>query len=325
MAEFSQTHDRNAGRELAYFWGIGDLHYRTIPSWYEFQTQRFALMFADLRELWRAEGDPMCCVSPGDLIEICTEENYTLARATLQEQLGAIPLYPGVGNHEYFDPAGSSDPATRAQMFTSFWGKPLRYSWQVGDIVCIMLDYPNPALLADPLMVFISQETLSFLDEQLQIHDDKPAVIFLHCPLFNTVLSRDPEQQRDYNSLRHFFSPENSQEVRAILARHRNARLFISGHTHSGWEAPNLVVTEHFAEHDVTFVNLMSPWYTGRHKGFKLSEDLTSSTYTPDEPDVIPSFAFHLYQEQITIRVRDHRTRQWLKAWTIPIHTLSSL
>ena len=111
----------------------------------------------------------------------------------------------------------------------------------------------------------------------------------------------------------------NSREVRDILARHSNAFLYFSGHTHSGWEAPNLVCTEQLGGHPVTFVNLMSPWYTGTHKGPRLSADGTTVTSTPDTPDVVLTFAVRVYPDQAIIRVREHRTRQWLKHWVIPL------
>ncbi|HEY4034912.1 MAG TPA: metallophosphoesterase [Ktedonobacteraceae bacterium] len=307
-------------RELLYFWAIGDMHYRAIPAWNEFHTQRLAPLFEDLHEIWLQEGIPAFCVSPGDLVETGTVENYQVAKVSLAKQLGNVAFYPGIGNHEYH--ILDEEPTALVQTFTDIWDKPIRYSWQAGKVVCIMLDYPNPATLADPKHIYISQETLAFLDETLTANADRLAVIFLHCPLYNTVLDRDPEQHRDYNSLQNFFSPDNSQEVRAILARHRNAFLYISGHTHSGWEAPNLVLTEKLGEHPLTFVNLMSPWYTGKSKGPRLSPDHQSLSYIPDEPDVVTSFAIRVYHDHATIHVREHLTRQWLKEWHVPFHYL---
>jgi len=305
--------------ELLYFWAIGDMHYRAIPAWNDFHAQRLAPLFEDLHEIWLQEGRPSFCVSPGDLVERGTVENYQLAKASLAKQLGNVPFYVGIGNHEYSDP-DEEYPKGMAQRFTDMWGKPIRYSWQVGEIVCIMLDYPDPSTLADPGHVYISQETLAFLDETLTANADRLAVIFLHCPLYNTVLDRDPVQHRDYNSLQNFFSPDNSQEVRDVLARHRNAFLYLSGHTHSGWEAPNLVVTEELGKHPLTSVNLMSPWYTGTHTGPHLSPDHRSLSYVPDEPNVVTSFAVRVYRDHATIRVREHLTRQWLKEWHVPLH-----
>ncbi|MBV9257224.1 MAG: metallophosphoesterase [Ktedonobacteraceae bacterium] len=303
-------------QELLYFWALGDLHYRTLKAWNEIHTQRLAPMFEDLQALWQEEGKPAFCVSPGDMVETCAPENYRLARIRLESQLGIIPFYAGIGNHEYYGPEGE-DPETMADTFTTMWEKPLRYAWVAGNVACIMLDYPDPHTLAEANKVYISQETLNFLNDALKEFAAYPAVVFLHCPLHNTVLDRDPEQHRDYNSLQSFFAPENSQEVRNILARHKNVCLYLSGHTHSGWEAPNLVTTEYLSDHSVTFVNLMSPWYTGRYKGPHVDAD-GSVQYIPDEPDVLPTFAIRIYRQRISIRVRNHHTRQWLKEWGVP-------
>jgi hypothetical protein len=301
-----------------HFWAIGDLHYYDVPAWHAFHQQRLAPLFDDLRTLWHSD-TPFFCASPGDLIETCAIKNYELARGSLAEQLPAsVPFYPGVGNHEYHNPDGE-DPDTLADAFATAWQKPLRYSWANADVVGIMLDYPSPFPSGDPVHVFLSDETLAFLDETLSTYADRPAVIFQHCPLYNTVLDRDPKHFRDFNSLQHFFSLENSAQVREILARHTNAHLFISGHTHSGWQAPNLVVTERLGDHQVTFVNLMSPWYTGTHTGPLLNDDQSALTYIPDQPDVIVSFSFEVYDDHTTIRVREHRTRQWLQSWDIPL------
>ncbi|GLV57974.1 hypothetical protein KDH_48080 [Dictyobacter sp. S3.2.2.5] len=310
--------DEHIREPICTFWAIGDLHYRAIPAWHQIHTQRLTALFEDVRELWQQEGHPAFCVSPGDIVDTCALENYQVARDSLQVQFGALPFYPGVGNHEYHGPDGE-DPARMGETFTSVWGRPLRYSWQEQGMVFIMLDYPDPMTLEDPQRVYISPQTLAFLEQTLQEHAGQPAVIFLHCPLHNTVLDRDVEKHRDYNSLQHFFAPENSAEVRAVLVRQQNSCLFISGHTHSGWEAPNLVLTEQAGDHPVTFVNLMSPWYTGTHTGSRLSDDRQSMRYIPDDPDIVPSFSFHLFADHALIRVREHRSRTWLKSWEVPL------
>jgi hypothetical protein len=304
-------------QELLYFWAIGDLHYCTIPAWHELHTKRLSLMYNDLHALWSGEeGSPAFCVSPGDIVDTCFIDNHQLAKKSIEEQLGSIPFYPGVGNHEYYGPNGE-DPALMAPTYTQTWEKPLRYSWQTGETICIMLDYPDPLTLENSKYVYLSEEALAFLDTTLTAHANLPAIIFLHCPLYDTVLDRDPKRHRDYNSLQHFFSLENSKEIRAILARHTNACLLFSGHTHSGWQAPNLVKTEQLGQHPVTFVHLMSPWYTGTHTGPSLNKGRV--TYVPDTPNIIPTFAVRLFPEQALIRLRDHQTQKWLQEWRVPL------
>jgi len=308
----------NITEQQLYFWAIGDLHYRTLPNWHELHTRRLSPMFQDLHTLWKSEGQPEFCVSPGDMIETCAPENYQLARTTLEAHLGKIPFYPGVGNHEFHAPDGEDTTALEATFIAS-WEKPIRYAWTNGKVACIMLDYPNPFTLAKEQEVYISQETLTFLDTTLTAFANSPTLIFLHCPLYNTVLDRDPINHRDYNSLQHFFAPENSQEIRDILARHSNACLYFSGHTHSGWEAPGLVCTEQLGGHPVTFVNLMSPWYTGRGTGARPGPTPQTFNYVIDTPDVLPTFAVRIYRHQASIRVRDHLSKQWLKEWLVPL------
>ena len=308
--------------ELLYFWAIGDLHFRALPAWNEVHAQRLAPMFEDLHTLWQEEGKPAFCVSPGDLVETCALENYITVATSLNEKLGDVPFYPGVGNHEYFAPDGE-DFTKMVQTFNKVWQRPIRYSWTINGVTCIMLDYPNPYTLKNPDYIYVSDETLAFLEETLTRNADNPAHVILHCPLRNTVLERDAVAHTDYSSLENFFSPENSQEVREVLANHKNACLCFSGHTHSGWEAPQLVVTERLGGHPMTFVNLMSPWYTGTKTGIRLSEENTKATYVPDAPDVIPTFAVRMYRDKVTIRVRDHRTRRWLKEWQITLRERS--
>lgn len=299
------------------FWAFGDLHYRALPVWNEFHTQRLAAMFDDLHALWQQERKPAFCVSPGDIVESGISENYQLAHTALLQQMAGVPFYPGIGNHEFYSPQ-REDSKQKVERFQTVWGHPVRYHWEAGDFICIMLDHPDPSTLANPDHVYISQETLTFLDETLAANATHSAIIFLHCPLRDTVLSRNPAADSDFTSARFFFSPENSQEIRNILARHKNANLFISGHTHTGWEAPGLVKTEQAGNHPITFINLMSPWYTGAHTGPRLSEDRQSLKYIADDPEVMPSMAIHIENNLATIRVRDHLTRQWLKTWECP-------
>jgi len=237
--------------ELLYFWAIGDLHYRARERWNTMHSQRLAPMFQDLRTLWRDEGPPAFFVSPGDIVDTGAPENYELAKEQLTAQLGTIPFYPGIGNHE-FHPESRTDTLHTASEFSQAWNRPVRYSWIECEVLFIMLDQPNP-FEPDPHRenphVIFSQETLTFLDNTLAQRTEHPAIIFAHCPLRDTVLDRDPQRNLDDDSQDPFFYVENSQDVRDILAQHRNAALYFSGHTHSGWGSPQLVFTETLGGH----------------------------------------------------------------------------
>lgn len=309
------------GDELLYFWAFGDLHYRARNEWHTMHSRRMAPMFKDLRSLWLAEGAPAFCVAPGDIVDTGAPENYKLAKRDLAAQLGNVPFYPGIGNHE-FHPESREDTTHTAAEFSAIWGKPVRYTWGAGNILCIMLDQPNPyerGSQHENAQVIFSDEALAFLETELTNHPEQLAIIFAHCPLRDTVLDRDPEHNVDDDSQDPFFYVENSQVVRSILARHTNATLYISGHTHSGWGSPNLVLTEMSGGHPVTHVNLMSPWYTGVRRGPRLSADRLRLEYHSDDPDVLVTFAVRVYRDSAIIGARDHRARQWLAKWRVPI------
>src|SRR5229473_7024831 len=276
--------------ELLYFWAFGDLHYRSRDQWHAMHSRRFAPMFQDLRSLWLDEGPPDFCVSPGDIVDTGAPENYKLAKRDLAAQLGNIPFYPGIGNHEFHAESREDSTHTAAE-FSAIWDKPVRYTWTAGEVLCIMLDQPNP-YEPDParenIHVIFSDESLTFLETALAEHAEQLAIIFAHCPLRNTVLDRDPESNLDDDSQDPFFYVENSEEVRAILARHANAVLYFSGHTHSGWGSPQLVFT-------------------------------VTLEYHPDTPDMLSTFGVWIYRHQAIMRLRDHHAQQWLAQWIVPL------
>jgi calcineurin-like phosphoesterase family protein len=308
---------------ILYFWVFGDLHFRAHELWLPLHTPRMTCMFEDLHTLWQEEGIPAFCVSPGDIVDSGAPANYALARRELAAQLGTIPFYPGIGNHEYH-PEDRDDTLHTAEEFSAVWGKPIRYAWTAGradEVICVMLEQPNPYLpgmRSEYRHVLFPQEALDFLDNTLSEHSHRLAIIFAHCPLRDTVLDRDPALNLDDDSQDPFFFIDNSPEVRAILAKHPNAALYISGHTHSGWGSPQLVFTETPGQHPVTHLNVMSPWYTGRHKGAHFNSDRTKLKYHADTPDVLVTFGIWVYRDKAIIRAREHRERQWLEQWEVP-------
>ena len=303
-----------SGEELLYFWAFGDLHYHAARQWRTYHVQRLGPMFRDLQALWSQEGTPAFCVSPGDIVESAALENYQLARRDLTAHMGDIPFYPGLGNHELWgEGEDEDDPEELMQRYVTFWGKPAHYYWVEGEVLCVMLDpvgYPEPRFAPD---------TLAFLSTALAKHPSYIAIVFAHCPLYNTVLDRDAEQKRDYHSLLPFFSIANSDEVRAILAKHRNGCLYISGHTHSGWQAPNLIYTEQTGHAPLTSINLMSPWFTGYEKEPGRIAESNEYEFYIDEPDLVVSFAFQVYRNFVTVRLRNHRESLWMAQWQVPL------
>lgn len=298
--------------ELLSFWMLGDMHYCADVAWQALHTPRMHTMFQDLRQVWMQESLPAFCVSPGDIVEMANPEHYQFARQQLNSNLEPVPFYPGLGNHELLAASQESE-AELLEDFTIFWEKPPRYYWVEGEVLCVMLDvvgYGAPVL---------SRESLAFLETALAKHPRHIALLFAHCPLYGTVLDRDPARDLDYDSLEPFFYLENSAEVRALLARHSNACLYVSGHTHASWQSPNLVLTEELGGHALTHVNLPSPWYTGKHHGAEWLEEEQRYRYRPDEPDSIVSLCAQVSRTRINLRLRDHGAGNWLTTWSVPV------
>lgn len=298
--------------ELLYFWALGDLHYYAHPEWQVAHAPRMKQMFQDLRRLWEEEGAPAFCVSPGDTVEVAEPEHYQLAQQELSLHLNGVRFYPGLGNHELLTRLQESE-AELMDDFATFWRQPPRYYQVEGEVLCVMLDvvgYGKPVLTA---------ETLAFLETALSKHPDHIAVLFAHCPLYGTVLDRNPELDLDYDSLEPFFYLENSAEVRELLAQYPNACLLFSGHTHAGWQSPGLVFTEMLGGHAFTSVNLSSPWYTGKHRGMSWLDKYHFGAYRPDDPEVSVSMAVHVSRTQALLKLRDHRAGNWLAEWTVPL------
>jgi 3',5'-cyclic AMP phosphodiesterase CpdA len=269
-------------------------------------------MFQDLRQLWAKEDVPQFVISPGDIIEYDEPEHYQFARQEMDRQLGNIPFYPGLGNHELFHQFDESEPGS-LEDFSAFWGKTPHYYWTQGKVLCVMLDvvgYPETQL---------TEETLVFLETALAKHPRHLSLIFAHCPLYNTVLDRDTARDLDYDSLEPFFYLENSTAIREILAGFDRHCFWFSGHTHAGWQSPHLVHSEASGKHTLTSVNLSSPWYTGKHHGIAWSDDRQTCRYRPDEPDAIVSWQVRVIDSQVRLLLRDHRTGSWLREWVIPV------
>jgi hypothetical protein len=107
--------------------------------------------------------------------------------------------------------------------------------------------------------------------------------------------------------------------VQSSEARPYNGCLYISGHTHSGWQAPNLVFTEQTGRYPVTHINLMSPWFTGYDKEPARNAESSSFEFFIDEPDIVVSFAFRVYRNFVAIRLRNHRENTWMAQWQVPL------
>ena len=63
----------------------------------------------------------------------------------------------------------------------------------------------------------------------------------------------------------------------------------------------------------------MSPWFTGYEKEPGRNAESNSFEFFIDEPDVVVSFAFQVYRNYVTVKLRNHRESQWMSQWRVPL------
>ena len=83
----------------------------------------------------------------------------------------------------------------------------------------------------------LSAATLTFLERKLE-ESAKDCWVACHWPLLRTVMG-DPRLH--FTSAMEAFHAKPDRQIRALLANHRNAKVWVSGHTHSPLSAPGLI------------------------------------------------------------------------------------
>jgi hypothetical protein len=135
--------------------------------------------------------------------------------------------------------------------------------------------------------------TLSFLDEELE-RRDRDCWIACHWPLFRTVMG-DPK--RHFTSAMAAFHAKPDKRIRELLASHRNAKLWLSGHTHSPLSAPGLIKRTQLArKRSILTINTSALVGIGRRR---------------DSRDPLCSLFLTHRHGRIEVRARDHRAGAW--------------
>ena len=139
----------------------------------------------------------------------------------------------------------------------------------------------------------LSAATLSFLDRELA-RRDKDCWVACHWPLFRTVMG-DPKLH--FTSAMSAFHATPDERIRAVLARHPNAKLWLSGHTHSPLSAPGLFRRAKLApKRSIVAINGSALVGVGKRR---------------DPRDPLCSLFLTHRPGRIEVRCRDHRADRW--------------
>ena len=253
---------------------LGDLHAGGITR------ARVEAVSRDIASL----GPPALHVQVGDTTEGGREHEDALAREFLDE----LPAgwVTALGNHDILH-----NDRTAADWARAYGQHSHNFSVELEFVRVIVIgpDRNEPGQHAGRL----SSATLSFLDRELAGADTDCWVV-CHWPLLRTVMG-DPRLH--FTSAMEAFHAKPDPSIREVLARHRRAKLWLSGHTHSPLSAPGLVKRTRLApKRSIVAINASALVGIGKRRDPRAP---LCSLYLTHRPGCIE------------VRCRDHRAGAW--------------
>jgi 3',5'-cyclic AMP phosphodiesterase CpdA len=265
---------------------IGDLHAGAITD------VRMNAVSHDVDRL----SAPALHLQIGDATERGTAAQDELALRFLERLPG--PWVTALGNHDILH------NERRAADWARVYGQPSQnFTVDVGFVRVVVIG-PNrsePGRRAGRL----SAATLSFLERELA-GAPTDCWIAYHWSLLRTVMG-DP--RRHYTSAMAAFHAKPDERIRDLLTRHPNARLWLSGHTHSPLSAPGLIKRTRLGpKRSIVTINASALIGVGKRRNPRAP---LCSLYLTHRPGAIE------------IRARDHRAGRWRNLRGRPVVELS--
>lgn len=227
-------------------------------------------------------------VAMGDICsKTGTNEEYAYAKAyfsTLQK-----PLYLITGNHDfiYADTLDANEKLQHApreiqeaklrHFQTTFNLPKLYYSVIKEPYLLLFLSADEPSHLAE-----ISQEQLSWLENELSTHAKMPTIVFFHAPLNHTL-----ETYKQWVNSPNFIA-QPKKKIDAIIKAHPQLFLWVSGHTHTSPLEPS-------------FASSINQY-----------EQLTNIHNSDMNKETIWTNSLFLEENYVSIKTYDHTKKEWL-------------
>jgi 3',5'-cyclic AMP phosphodiesterase CpdA len=256
--------------------GIGDLHAGSITP------ARLAKVLDDVKSLG---GAPALHLQVGDVTESGASREDRIAKGWLDQLPGEYEVI--LGNHDIAKNRRS------AEQWATVWGYPSKNHVIDLDFVRIIAVGPDRLEGPQKKAARLSKATLDWLEARLE---DAPGDCWIAChwPPYGTVLG-DPK--RYYHSKLPTFHAKPHEPIRSLLARHANAKAWLSGHTHSPIWATRLVCRFGLPRGRwILAINLSALAYIG--KKFQTGDPLCSLYLTH-------------HDDRIDVRYRNHADRYW--------------
>jgi 3',5'-cyclic AMP phosphodiesterase CpdA len=266
---------------------IGDLHAGAITD------SRVRQVSRDVEAL----ATPALHLQIGDATESGTAGEDELALDFLDRLPG--PWATVLGNHDIL-----RNRRTAAEWAKAYGRRSQNFALELGfaRLIVVGPERTDPGPRAGRL----SRATLEFLDRQLE-KADGDCWIACHWPLFRTVMG-DPRLH--FTSDMTTFHAKPDDRIRATLLRHPNAKVWLSGHTHSPLSAPGLIRrTRLDRRRSIVAINTSALVGIGRRRN-------------PRAP-LCSLFLTHR-QGGIEVRCRDHRAGRWRNLRGRPVVEIST-
>jgi 3',5'-cyclic AMP phosphodiesterase CpdA len=203
------------------------------------------------------------------------------------------PLVPITGNHDFIYTDAYNAQGNIVRCAPEMRAKKLEYFKAAMGLDSLQREeklggYELVYLCADSLdkkhQVGLSPESLAWLDERLARNSSLPTIIFFHAPLEWTVIANGSRASGD-------SAAQPAAAIGAILAKHPQVFLWVSGHTHTKPSDPSFA----------------SP--------INLYDDRVMDIHCPDADRVdLYTNSLWLYPDHVLVRTYDHRKGAWLEA-----------
>jgi 3',5'-cyclic AMP phosphodiesterase CpdA len=237
-------------------------------------------------DLWLCNGDVSDDGLPGQ---------FAAFKKILSTVAKADQVMVTTGNHEFYDKATPDDVALAR--FREAFGLQHPYNNRVvsGIHMVMLADEKWKTAPKNPDWAWLTPEQLQWFDQVLQEHRDEFTVVCLHQPLQETVTWSHGGND--------FGGCGQAAELRAILKRHPQVKLWFSGHTHQLVELQGQTVKQGA----VTFAALGSTFYLF---------DKTGSTKNLDASE---SRMLEVWPDRVVLRSRDHVAQAWIDGQDLTI------
>jgi 3',5'-cyclic-AMP phosphodiesterase len=191
---------------------LSDLHIREPGKLAYGRIETAPYLKRAIDSILRLPQQPNAVVITGDLTDFGRATEYDHLRELLAPL--PMPVYLMPGNHDDRDQLRSSFPDHLYLGSNGF----VQFSVPVGDLQLIALDTVNTGASAG----FLCSERLAWLAKELKIHANKPVIIAMHHPPFQTLIGH-----MDAIGLL-----AGADELEALVTQYPNVERIICGHLH---------------------------------------------------------------------------------------------